>query len=453
MKFPEKILLLYGYHRGTTASSLDKALRKRVAVFSVGPGHVATETSFGCEETTSIQEILANLASLESPFVPEVVCVIESGVRFFPEGLEESPLPCWYYALDPHFNLHWQIEYAKLFNVVFVSFQQYLKSFLKTGHAGIHWLPHGFDADHYRDFGTPRDIDIAFVGDMNPETRPLRVKHLNALREAGFQTLFTEGIWNEEVARLYSRAKLVFNDNDTQVLNPRNFEGSACGAVVLANPAISLEEFFTPGQNILIYHDTGELLRFCREMKRHPDRWQEISRQAKRVAAVNSWDVRVERMMAIVAGLATEKQVVFTQPDRIKAHAFVYFHREMPGQTITLLERLQQDGFRDLEIFLIKALAYMSRDYYDHAARELHALLELTPPPDPNYLQQISDVLIGTFERTRHVPGALRTALALPKPSFSQQQRLARILADARADIPRAVADKLGIAPSRRDTD
>ncbi|MBF0154064.1 MAG: glycosyltransferase [Magnetococcales bacterium] len=453
MKFPERILLLYGYHRGTTASLLDKALRRQVAVFSMGPGHVTTETSLGCDPTTAIQEILTTLASQDPPFQPEVILVIESGVKFFPEGLEESPVPCWYYSLDAHFNLHWQVEYAKLFDAVFVSFQQYLTSFLKAGNRSVHWLPHGFDADHYRDYGTPRDVDVAFVGDMNPEKRPQRVKYLNALKEAGFQTLFTEGIWNEEVARLYSRSRLVFNDNDAQVFNPRNFEGSACGAVVLANPAISLEEFFTPGKDILIYHDSGELLRSCREVLRHPDRWQEIARQAKRTAAANSWDVRVVRLMEIVSGLLDDKQTTFSQPDRIKAHAFVYFHRGLPGQTIALLDRLQQDGFRDMEIFLMKALAYMSHDFYDAAAKELFALLELTPPPDPNYLQQIGDVLIGTFERTRHVPGAMRTAMVLSHMSFSQQQRLARIVAEARVDLPRNVAEKLGIAPSRRDAD
>ncbi|MBF0178295.1 MAG: glycosyltransferase [Magnetococcales bacterium] len=452
MNFPEKILLLYGHHRGTTASLLDKALRKRVAVFSVGPGQVATETSCACDPTTSVQEILATLASWEVPFFPDVIFVIESGVRFFPEGLEDASLPCWYYSLDPHFNLHWHVEYAKVFDAVFVSFQQYLQSFLKTGHPSVHWLPHGFDADYYRDYGTPRDIDIAFVGDMNPEGRPQRAKNLHALREAGLQTLFTEGIWNEEVARLYSRARLVYNDNDAQVFNPRNFEGSACGALVLANPAISLEEFFTPGQDILIYNDTGELLRACREILRHPERWAAMTRQARLTAAANSWDVRINRLMEIVSGLDEGKQMVFTRPDRIKAHAFVYFHRGLPGQTVALLDRLQQDGFRDMEIYLIKALAHMSHDAYDAAAGELFNLLELVPPPDPNYLQQIGDVLIGAFERTHHGLGALRVAMVLPHLSFSQQQRLARIVTEARVEVPRAIAEKLGIAPSRRES-
>ncbi|MBF0624609.1 MAG: glycosyltransferase family 1 protein [Magnetococcales bacterium] len=438
MKFPDRILLLYGYHRGTTAHAVERALRTRCEVFAVGPGHPETETSMECGPVAALDEILGRL---KGRFQPEVLFVLESGKRFFPHGLADAPLPCWYYAIDPHFNLPWQREYAKLFDQVFVTFRQYLDEFKMLGHSGIHWLAHGFDHRFYRDHRLERTLDVAFVGDMDPERRPQRMKLINALGESGLNTHFTSGIWNEEVARLYSRSRMVFNDNDQQVLNPRNFEGSACGAVVLANSAVDLETFFTPGQDLLLYADPRDLVKQARQLAADPARWQALSARARDTAARNSWERRIETLAELVDAWQPPAQSPFQRSDRIKAHAFTYFHRGLSGQTILLLDQLQREVGADPEIHLIKAMAYLAHEKHPAAAEELFQLLEADPPPA--LLQQVGEILVSTFTEAHHRRGALLLARVLPNPTLDQKRRLTRLLTQGGVPLPDDLASRL----------
>ncbi|MBF0285628.1 MAG: glycosyltransferase [Magnetococcales bacterium] len=424
------VLLLYGHHRGTTASFIQRGLeRLGVGCFAVGPGHAEGPRSFPCGPAASLTTILARL---QGRFRPSRIWVLESGVKFFPSGLESSPLPCWYYAIDPHFNLGWQVEYAKLFDAVLVSFRQYLPAFERSGHPRVHWLPHGYDSDYYRDHHLERTLDLAFVGDMDPIKRPQRQERLQALEASGLSCRFTRGIWNEEVARLYSTSRMVFNDNDSQVLNPRNFEGAACGAVVLANPAWDLDAFFRLGEEILLHHSTAELLEQARALAGDEVRRKRLAEAGRAAAQRCAWEHRLEDLQTAARTWDSPSPPhPWGRNERRRAQAFVYLQRGLPGECLRLLEQLQTEEGPDGEGLLTKALAYLSHGFPADAAREFLALLRLEPPPDPSLLSSVAEPMLLAFEQgdPAHAREAAERLLArLPALDPRLRARIQRLL-------------------------
>ncbi|MEG3638398.1 CgeB family protein [Magnetococcus sp. PR-3] len=401
-----RLLLLYGYHYGTTASFVEQSLRKIFQVCAVGVGHERCQEPgwrAGCETATSVQEILQRLPE---GFQPDAIFVMESGQKFFPSGLMEAPCPCWYYSIDPHFNGGWQQEYAKLFDRIFVSFKQYIPLFEKVGHPSVQWLPHAYDHHVYRPYPEhERNLDIVFVGDMDPEKRPERVALLQALEQAGLKTHFTQGIWREEVAKLFSCSKLVFNQNHHGVFNPRNFEGSSCGSVVVTNMAESLTDFFTPDEDILIYEDAESLVAQVKAVLADPSRLAWLSCGAARVVEKNSWDKRMEQLLNDIQQPTTPISTCFTAYEQTKADAMVFSDRELPGKALQQLNQMEWQAHRDFEVPIFKAAIYAKYAYKEPLATVLVELLMVESPP-LSLLEPMMNLMVNLFCELKHRTGA-----------------------------------------------
>ncbi|OSM02281.1 glycosyltransferase [Magnetofaba australis] len=448
MQDSPNLLILYGHHHGVTASHIASALGSMASVMCAGPGMAEDETHMPCDVSESVLTILR---ALRGRFSPDAVLVIESGEKFFPMDLEKLEIPCFYYSIDAHFNLTWQSEYAKLFDALFVTFRQYAATFRNTGHPAVYWLPHGYNDAHYHDFNAPeRDIDIAFVGDMDPNRRPERMAMLQALQDAGLKTVFTRGIWNEEVGKVYSRAKLAFNDNDHKVLNPRNFEAAACGAVVLSNDAESLSEFFVDGQNILLHQNAPQMLDHAQTLLADPDRWRQLSEAGKANAGLHTWKHRSIVLLDLIAPFLRQKRRHFPHQEIIKASAFVYQNRGLPGRAVQMLNELQKQYPHDVELTLQKALVYLSNNFHQQAAEVLMELFELNPPPPGPFFQQIASALINAFHLANHAEGAVRAAMAIPNLSAEQRAILAQTAARHTGEIPDAARAKLCLPPAAK---
>ncbi|ABK43148.1 hypothetical protein Mmc1_0627 [Magnetococcus marinus MC-1] len=401
-----KVLLLYGYHYGTTGSFIEQSLRRQVQLCAVGAGHEqATEPGWraGCERAATLQEIYQ---LLPRDFEPEVILVVESGEKFFPDGLQDAPCPCWYYAIDPHFNGEWQRDYALLFDRLFVSFKQYLPLFENVGHPWVRWLPHAYDPHVYYDHGAPeRDIDIAFVGDMDPQTRPQRVMLLQALQAAGLQTCFTKGIWKEEVAKLFSRSKLVFNHNHDGVFNPRNFEGSSCGSVVVTNPAENLTDFFTPGENILIYEDAPSLVKLVQVVLSQPERLAQLAAGAAAVVKQHSWDQRMIDLFTMAQEPAVPIRTHFSQQQQMRANAMVYQSRGLPGKALSYWRSIAWQVERDFEVPVRITAIYAQFGFFPQMLALLVELLEMPNPP-VEALMPLRNFMVEICCEQRHTRGA-----------------------------------------------
>jgi spore maturation protein CgeB len=80
----------------------------------------------------------------------------------------------------------------------------------------------------------------------------------------------------------------------------RLFEASACGAAILSDPWAGLNEFFTPGEEILLPEDTAAVLTILRELS-DGERMRMGRRARERILAEHTSEHRAAQFEAIVS--------------------------------------------------------------------------------------------------------------------------------------------------------
>lgn len=107
--------------------------------------------------------------------------------------------------------------------------------------------------------GTPRDIDVSFVGQPHGDRRAV----VDALKGRGISVqTFGKG-WAtrlpfDEMIRMFNRSKINLNLNNaadarTRQIKGRNFEVPACGGFLLTGTAENLEEYYVPDKEIVTF--------------------------------------------------------------------------------------------------------------------------------------------------------------------------------------------------------
>jgi hypothetical protein len=106
-------------------------------------------------------------------------------------------------------------------------------------------VPLGYQAEHGRDLGIERDIDVLFLGDLNVPRRRRLLERLSAKGIGVHATgsWFATETWGEERTRLLNRSKIL--------LNLQRFPGELAGnrmILGMANKALVISEpIFLPG--------------------------------------------------------------------------------------------------------------------------------------------------------------------------------------------------------------
>lgn len=146
-----------------------------------------------------------------------------------------------------------------------------------------------------------RDIDVLFVGTLTPE----RKEFFGSLRKLLPETVnfvIKEFIWEEEYARVMSRAKIILNPIRSEMktgANLRMFEIPAFGALELAS--FGKKEWLAPGKEMLVYKDVKEaaglIVKYLKEEKIRKEMAQ---RGKRRVLAEHKFEDRAERLFEMI---------------------------------------------------------------------------------------------------------------------------------------------------------
>lgn len=181
-------------------------------------------------------------------------------LALIPRGLEESPIPTACVISDVHRNLESRRTLSLLFDHVFLYQRNYLPCFNRHPRNAVHWLPWACDIEIFRDLGTPRDLDVAFIGQLfGPRSRRRRV--IKKLASQGFRLNEQRYYLQREIPETYSRAKIVINLPIGRDLNCRVFEAMACGALLLTtHEQNGQEELFRENVDYVTFRDDAELL-------------------------------------------------------------------------------------------------------------------------------------------------------------------------------------------------
>jgi hypothetical protein len=254
--------------------------------------------------------------------MPDALLAADASVPPYLLGMEDLPCLTLFYSVDAHIH-SWQPVYARGFDLCLVSLKEYLPLFAGNGHdvaspparmdnvlpaarmdgalppvcAGIsapapagnrqdaapdpqparvaaaepstplrtkagnvfYFPPHVQDAHRPPEPAPEKDLDMVFVGTLDPLLAPQRCAFIAELKEKFPSLHIAQGTF----ADLYARAKLILNECSRGELNFRVFEALGMGGCLLT-PDIgpSLTELFTPGKELFTYppYAVGPLL-------------------------------------------------------------------------------------------------------------------------------------------------------------------------------------------------
>ncbi len=338
------IAIGYRYFPTAVGYHLERAFRElghRVTYVGLGaPGHP------GYGETAPVDRILAGL---DPP--ADLYLWVDPMGRYFPPGLEDLPVPTAGYLVDVHLG-HWRPVAARFFDAVFLAQRDYVEPFRQAlGHDQVHWLPLAAAPDVHRDHGLPRIYDVGFVGNVARAHRgTARARRLRILAERYRTNDFGRPYTPEEVGRVYSQSRIVFNTSIAGDVTMRVFEGTACGALVLTDrTANGLEALFHVGREILVYRDDAELLQLIDHYLAHEeDRAALAAAGQRRTLAEHTYAHRAQRILEVVTapgfrGAAAMRRA--SAQERRAARRVVYTHLHMLD---ALLDQTRDAGYNPL---------------------------------------------------------------------------------------------------------
>ena len=98
----------------------------------------------------------------------------------------------------------------------------------------------------------PRDIDVLFVGNLNPAIHHRRLHWLGRLAQLSrrWNIVIRTGVFGDDYRNLLSRSKIVFNHSIRGECNERRFEAVATGALLLQEHGNTEVPLLAAGQRI-----------------------------------------------------------------------------------------------------------------------------------------------------------------------------------------------------------
>jgi glycosyltransferase involved in cell wall biosynthesis/GT2 family glycosyltransferase len=242
----KRVVLCYRKNPNTTAAHLEAALRKTHEVVTAGVGQ-DVDLGSGASATEIVREAGGDV---------DLLLVVE-GDNYVPRELEAAPCPTAWWAIDNHIHARnsegWHFKLAPAFDHVFVAQRDYLSEFRRRG-VSSSWLPHACDPEVHKPHPVERDLDVLFVGNVlgiHARRRELLERLKRSFRVDEFH-----GVWRDDMARLFSRAKIVFNCSLAGDLNMRVFEALGCGSFLVTDRAGNGQEsLFGDGEHLAVYDD------------------------------------------------------------------------------------------------------------------------------------------------------------------------------------------------------
>lgn len=221
-------------------------------------------------------------------------------LALIPYGLHCSPIPTACVISDVHRNLAARQTLSLLFDNVFLYQRSYIDKFTEHSAANLHWWPWSCDLTVFTDLGLPRNIDVAFIGQLfgAKSTRRRVLSKLATMVKINEQRSYLQS----EIPGTYSRAKIVINIPIGNDLNARVFEAMSCGAMLLTAKADGQDLLFRSGRHCVTYDSEADLLDKVRYYLAHEKERTAIAQAGHaEVLAQHSLEVRLRELLGKIA--------------------------------------------------------------------------------------------------------------------------------------------------------
>lgn len=302
------VWLSYVSYPATTATYLERALRKICRVTTIGPMlpeelitkwdlHNLNQPILPHDINTSINPDLESILSqLDPSDHPDLYLWVESVGGYQPRNLEALSCPKIGYLIDTHLSLGSHRELARQFDIIFLVHRQFVDEIRKIN-PNTHWLPVACDPEIHSGSGAEKRFDIGFVGSIQPGSR--RQQLLNSLASQ-FQFHY-ERCFLKEMAEVFSCSKIVFNEAVKNDLNMRFFEVMSVGSLLMADMTSNTgqEILFHDGEDYAVYRDAhiNDTARFY--MENETLREQIATRGQRLVRNAHTYGHRVADLLSV----------------------------------------------------------------------------------------------------------------------------------------------------------
>lgn len=326
------IAIGYLWHPNIPARDIEMSLREL--------GHTVTFVGLpsawraGYDSAVPIGDLLSHL-----PVMPDLFLWVESGVRYFPDGLEDCPIPTACFISDVHIGT-WREQVARSFDMVFIAQADYVDHYKRAvGHEQVYWLPHWIDPNVMHNLRLPRIYEVGFVGATGrPHRKTPRMRRLKLIT-AHYKTndvyrTARQFYTHEEVAETYSQSRIVVNTSIAGEVTIRIMEGTACGALILTDTRPkSMGDMFVPGRDLVTYSDDADLIKKIDYYLAHEDERARIAQAGHdRTHACHTVTQRTKRIVEIAGSAGIQKRAPLRQAtlrERTQARIDVYTHLHM----------------------------------------------------------------------------------------------------------------------------
>lgn len=295
----------------TGAVYIERALRCRCRTTTIGPSlsHELierlkqlnmklppNELDITTVVTPDMEQIIADT---DPANYPDLYLWVETGGGYYPVNLDALHCPKACYLIDSHLFLDFHLEWAKQFDVVFIAQREYLEHFRAQG-LRVHWLPLACDPEIHRQFDEPKIYPIGFIGGIKADSR----------REVLLKTLASqfpvhyERCYLDEMARVFSRSKIVFNEAVKNDLNMRVFEVMSTGSFLLTDMAKNSgqDELFNDGEDYAVYSDSHVCDAAHFYLDNEELREQIALRGQRLVLNAHTYGHRIDDLLAVMLG-------------------------------------------------------------------------------------------------------------------------------------------------------
>ena len=245
-------------------------------------------------------------ALLPPGWEPDLVLFYYPEHEPLPRGIERAPWPVVGVISDwnLHFDQHWGM--APFFDAVAAD---RVGTGVLAG-AGFsrpfYWPQYTFRWQWHRPVeGLERDIDLSFVGNLNPQVQGERAAWLERLAglKDRIRVEIAGGLYGGDYGRLLARSKIGFNRSIRGEMNLRAFEVCASGAVLLMEREnLEVREYLIPDEEVVLYGE-DDLERKIFWLLEHPVERERIARAGRRKILDYSMSRNLDRLRGVLAGI------------------------------------------------------------------------------------------------------------------------------------------------------